>query len=238
MPERRPDLPDDGRVGVTARVGALVIAIAAAIASSGFRLGVMWGLAWLLAAILHPAGFRVLRHWLLWVILILLVLPPLAVTVPRDVGLPMGMAVSRDAVVLALSMLARSLIIVVAASGFAATVSVRDLTDFLEVGGLRGLGFSLGVAVHALPVARQTWATSARALRLRGGFRRARIRDTMLLGMTVIGNALRHADEVVESAMARGFAPERRRGAPPPRWRSDLAWLAVWLATAGLVLLV
>lgn len=238
MSERQPGLPADGGIGVTARAGALVIAVAAVVASAGIRLGIIAVLAWLLAAILHPAGFRVLRSRLLWVVLVMLVLPPLAVTEPRDLVLGAGMAVSSHAVALALTMVARALVIVVAATGFAATVTVRDLADLLETAGLRGLGFSLGVAVHALPVARQTWTTSARALRLRGGFRQARVRDTMLLAMTVIGNALRHADEVVEAATARGFAPDRRRGTPPPRWRSDLVWLAVWAATAILVILV
>ncbi len=238
MPDRQPELPADGGVGVTARAGALVIAVAAVIASAGIRLGLIAALAWLLAAALHPAGFRVLRSRLLWLVLVLLVLPPLLVTEPRDIGLGAGLAVSSHAVALALTMVARALVIVVAAAGFAATVTVRGLADLLETAGLRGLGFSLGVAVHALPVARQTWSTSARALRLRGGFRQARVRDTMLLAMTVIGNSLRHADEVVEAATARGFAPERRRGTPPPRWRTDLIWIAVWAATAVLVIVV
>jgi energy-coupling factor transporter transmembrane protein EcfT len=88
-----------------------------------------------------------------------------------------------------------------------------------------------------LPLARQTWSTSARALRLRGGFRRAPLRDAALLGMTVIGNALRHADEVVEAAMARGFAPEARPGAKPARWRSDLGWLAAGAAVAAAIVI-
>jgi energy-coupling factor transporter transmembrane protein EcfT len=152
------------------------------------------------------------------------------------VTLPWGLAVSREGLALAFTVLARSLVIVVAAAGFGATVSVRDLTCLFEAAGLRGLGFALGVAVHTVPLAKRTWITSARALRLRGGFRRAPLRDAALLGMTVIGNALRHADEVVEAAMARGFAPQTRHGAAPARWRADLGWLAAGAAVAIAIL--
>jgi energy-coupling factor transporter transmembrane protein EcfT len=225
-------------VGVTARAGALVLAVVLAAATSGVRLGAALALTWLLAVCVHPAAFRVLGRAAVWALLLLLAAPPLIVTTPRDVALPMGAAVSAEAIALALTMTARTLIIVVAAAGFAATVSVRALTELLEVVGLRGLGFSLGVAVHALPLARRTWTTSARALRLRGGFRRSRLRDAALLCMTVVGNALRHADEVVEAALARGFAPGRRRREPPARWRSDLGWMAIWTAIAALVMVV
>jgi energy-coupling factor transporter transmembrane protein EcfT len=135
-----------------------------------------------------------------------------------------------------MTMLARSLIIAVAATGFASTVSVRELSDLLEVIGLRGLGFSLGVAVHAMPVARRTWATSARALRLRGGFRHQWARDAGLLCMTVVGNALRHADEVVEAAQARGFSADRCSRTKPQHWRTDAAWLTGVVALAFVLL--
>ncbi len=224
-------------IGVTGRAGALVLCVALCVAVTGAKLAVAATLAWLLAAALHPSGFRVLRRPSLWAILGVLVVPILVFSVPRDVGLPWGLAASREGLTLAFTVLVRSLVIVVAAAGFGATVSVRDLTTLFEAVGLRGLGFALGVAVHTLPLAQQTWTTSARALRLRGGFRRAPARDAGLLGMTVIGNALRHADEVVEAAMARGFAPDARRRVAPARWQSDLAWLAAGAAVAATILL-
>jgi energy-coupling factor transporter transmembrane protein EcfT len=214
--------------GVTARAGALVLAIAAALVLQGPRLGVGLVCFWGLAGFLHPSAFRVLVRPAFWAVLLFLTAPTLAVGTPRDIALPLGLGVSSESVRLALTMIGRAAIIVVAASGFASRVSVRELTRLFEVAGLRGFGFSLGVAIHALPLAAHAWATSAQALRLRGGFRRARIRDLTLLATTVIGNALRHADEVVEAAQARGFVPERVRRVPPDRWRSDLVWIGAW----------
>jgi energy-coupling factor transporter transmembrane protein EcfT len=228
---------EGGRLGVTARGAALVLSVVLALVLDGPKLGVALVLTWGLGAVIHSSAFRVLARPALWSLLVLLVLPTLVIGTPRDLALPFGLAVSTEAVRLAAAMAARSLIIVVAAAGFASRVSVRALTELLEVVGLRGLGFSLGVAVHALPLATRTWTTSARALRLRGGFRQARMRDVTLLSMTVIGNALRHADEVVEAAQARGFDPARRSGGGPDRWRSDLAWIAAWALVVATLLL-
>jgi energy-coupling factor transporter transmembrane protein EcfT len=227
-----PDRPDGRRrsraaLGAVGRTGFLLIAVLLATATTGWRLAVALGCCWTISLVVHPSGFLVLRRLTLWGLLTLLALPPLLLLTPRDIALPLGLAVSVEGCDLALTMLARSLMIVVAAAGFASTVSVHDVTGVLEMVGLRGLGFSLGVAVHALPLARQTWATSARALRLRGGFRHHWVRDVALLAMTVVGNALRHADEVVEAAQARGFSPDRPERTRPDRWRSDVAWLIV-----------
>ena len=224
------------RPGSVARLGALVIAVVLIVLADGARLGVATAICLSGSLVLHPAGFALLRRPMLWVLLVLLALPPLLVTTPRDINLVAGMAVSSAGVSIALAMVARSMVIAVAAAGFVATVSARELTQLFESIGLRGLGFSLGVAMHALPLATRTWATSARALRLRGGFRRHRVGDLALLAMTVIGNALRHADEVVEAAQARGFAPDRHAPVAPAGWRGDLGWVMVWILTAAAVL--
>jgi len=214
------------KLGALGRAGFLVTTILLAASTTGWKLAVALGCCWAFSLCVHPLGFLVLRRLTLWSLLTLVALPPLLLLTPRDIALPLGLAVSADGCRVAMTMLARSLMIVVAAAGFASTVSVHDLTGVLEVVGLRGLGFSLGVAVHALPSARQTWVTSARALRLRGGFRGQWGRDVVLLSMTVVANALRRADEVVEAAQARGFSADRRgRRTMPEHWRADAVWL-------------
>lgn len=223
------------RPGSVARAGALVIAVALVVSADGGRLGAAVTVCLFGSAVLHPAGFAILRRPAVWLILTLLALPPIIVSTPRDVILVPGLAVSTAGLYVALAMVARSVVIAVAAAGFVATVSARELTQLFENVGLRGLGFSLGVAIHALPLTTRTWATSARALRLRGGFRRHRVSDLALLAMTVIGNALRHADEVVEAAQARGFAPDRHAPTAPAGWRRDLVWVAVWLGVTVVI---
>jgi energy-coupling factor transporter transmembrane protein EcfT len=225
------------RPGPVARCAALLMAVGLVVATAGTRLNVAAAACLLVALFLHPAGFSVLRRPMLWGLLTLLVLPPLVFTTPREVPLPAGLAVASAGLRLAWAMLVRTVVVAVAAAGFAATVSARELTGLFEAVGLRGLGFSLGVAVHTLPLATRTWTTSARALRLRGGFRRRWAGDLMRLAMTVIGNALRHADEVVEAAQARGFSPDRARREAVPGWPADLGWIAAWMAMTALVLL-
>jgi energy-coupling factor transporter transmembrane protein EcfT len=219
-------------VGVIARTAALVLAVVVSLVFTGQKLLVAHALCWGLALAIHPSAFRVLRRPILWVVLAGVVWPPLVFATPRDVVTPFGFPLASSAIALAWTMVSRSLILVVAAAGFVARVSVSELTDLFETVGQRGLGFSFGVAVHALPLAQRTWVTSAQALRLRGGFRRNRVRDVTLLATTVIGDALRHADEVVEAASARGFAPGRHQVAMPARWQGDLLWVLLWIGVA------
>jgi energy-coupling factor transporter transmembrane protein EcfT len=103
----------------------------------------------------------------------------------------------------------RATAIIVAVSGFAESVSISELAMLLERAGLKGLGFALGVAVNVLPLLQETATTAFQALRLRGGFRRARLRAMRLLLVTIIVNSLRHADNIICAAEARAFSPER-----------------------------
>ena len=68
-------------------------------------------------------------------------------------------------------------------------------------------------------------------MRLRGGFRRERLRALRMLMVTIVANALRRGDEVTEAAEARAFRPDGPRQRPPPLGQADLA------LTAGLIAL-
>jgi energy-coupling factor transporter transmembrane protein EcfT len=222
--------------GAAARMALLAVTVGTVVAADGWRLAASAGVFLLLAAALHPAGFRVWRRLALWILLTALALPPLVFGSPRDLVIVAGVAVARDALWLAGALIVRAAVIAVASAGFAATVSGQALTDVFEAVGLRGVGFSLGVAMHALPTTVSTWSTAARALRLRGGFRDHALRDAGLLAITVIGNALRHADEVVEAAYARGFSPDRPAPGSRVRWRGDAVWTVLWLGLAAVLL--
>jgi energy-coupling factor transporter transmembrane protein EcfT len=69
-------------------------------------------------------------------------------------------------------------------------------------------------------------------LRLRGGFRRRPWQALKLFLVTVIANALRHSDDVVNAAAARAFEPTVPRGEPVRFQRAD-ALLAVALLSLG-----
>ena len=122
-----------------------------------------------------------------------------------------------------------------AARGLAASTSPGELAGLLERAGLPGLGFTLGVAVNLLPAlersSRNTWDT----LRMRGGLRHRRRAALRLASLTVMGGALRRADEIAVAAEARGFGLRRARPPALHRGRLDAPVLAGLAALVALL---
>jgi energy-coupling factor transporter transmembrane protein EcfT len=71
--------------------------------------------------------------------------------------------------------------------------------------GLKGLGFALGVAQSMLATLAETSLTVFHTLRLRGGFRRRPFYSCRLFVVTVVSSTLRHGEDIVHAAAARGF---------------------------------
>lgn len=214
-------------VGVPGRLACLAAVVLAAVGARGVAAGWALALAVALAAACHRPGLAVLRAAYAWVMLGLLVVP--AIVLGGGPSYDLGvLRVSLPGLALGAEMSARALAILIAAAGFAATVPVVAVAGLLDRFGLRGLGFSLGVAVNMLPVLQGTAATTWQAFRQRGGFRRRRLRSLRLILATMIAESLRKAEDVVAAAHARGFGASRRP-APVPRGRYDLA-LAAGLA--------
>jgi len=220
------------------RLGLLMWSVVLGVVSSGWKLGVVLAATLALAAVVQPSGLRVLRRPALWFSLVPLLVLPLFLIEPRDLPLVDGLAASSVGATLGVSMLARAIVIAIAAVGFSATVSIRELADVLEAAGLRGLGFALGVAVHNVQQSHHVWTTTARAFRLRGGFRTKWWRDGRLLLVTVVSTMLRRADETVAAAHARAFSVDRIRPAAPRLSTPDRWWLAALAAVAAALLVV
>lgn len=137
-----------------------------------------------------------------------------------------------------LQMALRTLIILAAVDGFTSSVEIAEVGGFFERLGLRGLGFSLGVAINLLPSLRQSSANAWHSLWMRGGLRRRRWRGLQLYLMTVIANALRRAEEIALAAETRAYSPQRSRPLPVKSGALDgLAWIGV-LASALLIFLL
>ena len=126
----------------------------------------------------------------------------------------------------------RALCLTVALSVALNALSVSEMARLFETVGLKGLGFALGVALNLLPTLRENAMTAYHTLHLRGGFRRHPWRALKLFLITVIANALRHSDDVVNAAAARAFEPTVRRGEPVRFQRAD-GLLAVVLLGLG-----
>ena len=147
-----------------------------------------------------------------------------------------GLSLSGQGFWAGLWMALRALSMALAVGGFAYAVSADEIARLFEAAGLRGLGFAVGVAFNLLPALEETARNAYQAMRLRGGFKRERLRALRMLLVAIVVNALRRGDEVVEAAEARAFRPDGPRREPLPLRRADLALAAVLIALgAGLL---
>ncbi len=208
------------RVGTAGYLSCLLFCLLLAMLLSGWRVVLACALSMALALALYRPGLAPLRRPWLWTMVAALVLSSTFLSGAPSLGA--GLALGAQMALRALSM-------IVAVTGFAATVSILDLTLLLESMGCKGLGFALGVGFNMLPVVRETAVTTFYALRLRGGFRRARLEAARALLVTIVVNSLRHADDIVSAAEARAFsvekAPARRLEWAPGDWQLALGLL-------------
>jgi len=126
----------------------------------------------------------------------------------------LGFSFSSVAILGGIQMSLRATVILLAADGLSSSVNIVEVAGLLERGGLRGLGFSIGVATNLLPDLRQSSTNAWHSLRMRGGFRAQWKRGVQLLVVTVFSNALRHAEQIVLAAEVKAFRPEFIRNSP------------------------
>jgi energy-coupling factor transporter transmembrane protein EcfT len=125
-----------------------------------------------------------------------------------------------------LQMVLRAVVLLVAISAFSSSVEISEVAGVAERLGLRGLGFSIGVAFNLLPSLSQAANNTWNSLHMRGGFRAHKLQSLRLLLLTILGNALRRGDEIALAAEARAFSPEQSRAMPLRRGKLDL-WLVL-----------
>lgn len=149
-----------------------------------------------------------------------------------------GVSLSSGDLLLGLQMVLRGLLILVAADGLSASTDISELAGLFERAGLRGLSFSLGVAVNLLPALREAGTHAWHSLWMRGGLRARWGRGLQLLVLAILTNALRRADDIVLAAEARAFRPELSRRLPIRVGRWDWGVIALGLVSLiGLVIL-
>lgn len=106
-------------------------------------------------------------------------------------------------------MTARALALLVLVTGVTASLEIAEISAVFEGIGMKGLGFSLGVALNLLPALHDSSVHAWRSLVMRGGLRHKRWRALQLLLVTIVSNALGRAEEITLAAEARCFNPER-----------------------------
>jgi energy-coupling factor transporter transmembrane protein EcfT len=198
------------RLTAGARLAVLLLTVSLAVLSGGVMSLLLLTAAITYSLLSGDGGLKVAWRWQLWLpLLSLLLLSPFAIG-QHDMSL-WGVPFSGEGLRASVYMLLRALTIAVAVGGFANTVSVDDLVRLFERAGLAGLGFAVGVAFNMLPTISTEAQTVFDTMRLRGGFRRRRIFAVRMLLITVLTNALRHADDIVCAAEARAFQPAKEQ---------------------------
>jgi len=189
------------------------------------------------AIILYPASFQRLLRWrILFLLGMILIASLLFGGETRDASL-FGIDYSMDGLKNGLLMILRAVVILVAVDGFSSAVEIGEVAGLAERLGLRGLGFSIGVAFNLLPALRQATANTWHSLWMRGGLRRRRLYSLRLMLVTILTSALQRGDEIALAAEARAFTPERSRAIPLRRGRLD-AWLGLPLLGILLVIML
>ncbi len=213
-------------------LAALIIAILA----SEAKLVLVLVAILLFTALFHSQALKLLATWQLWFfVLVTLVLSPFVIG-DKDIAL-WGVGLSQEGFWAGVWMTLRALSIALAAGVFAGAVSVSQMAQLFERMRLKGLGFALGVATNVLPTVYETMETSYQAVRLRGGFRRGRLRTLRLLLVAIIAGSLRRGDDIVSAAEARAFDPTTSQGPPLRMTRADVALVSI-ISVLSLALVV
>jgi energy-coupling factor transporter transmembrane protein EcfT len=222
-------------IGIWGHLAFLVWTIVLGILAPGGRLLLVLGFVVVFSALFFQGGLKLVGRLEFWFLVVSAVLLSPFLIGEKDISL-FGLSLSSQGFWAGWWMALRALSVALAVGGFAYAVSVDEMAWLFEMAGLRGLGFAVGVAFNMLPTLEKMTYNVYQAMRLRGGFRRERLSTLRKLLVTIVVNALRRGDEVVEAAEARAFRPDGPRREPLPLGRADLALIVV-LAALGVGLL-
>ena len=223
---RRPAL---GTVGYLA---VFACSLAAVMITPPVRLPWAAALCLLAALLVYPRAFSGLIR-LRWLVMVaLLCLPPVFLVGAVDRQLA-GIRYSSEGLSAAVQIALRILVVLVSIQGLTSSVDISSVAGLLERAGLRGLGFSVGVALNILPALLVSAQNAWRSLWMRGGLRRNRLRGLRLLAVTITAGALSRAEEIALAAEARAFSPEHARSLPVRVGRWD--WLSLGLGILGII---
>jgi energy-coupling factor transporter transmembrane protein EcfT len=221
-----------GRLGPLGYLASGLASMAGAIVAQGWHTALALAVSVVLAVVLYPSALRRLRGRRFLLFTTLLVVS--SALFLEEEGLAWhGWSLSTYGLENGGQMVLRAAAILVAVGGILERVGVSQLASMLERLGLGGLGFAFGVALNSLPALGETAGNATAALRLRGGFRRERLRAVRQLFLTILTNSLRYGDQVVAAAEARAYSPERARPLPL-RW----SWVDIVLAGGLLAIVV
>lgn len=206
--EKRPELSIYGSLFF------LISAIAGSILTQGVTavLVLAYVLTW--SYLLCSEVARQLKSRRFWFFLLsLILLSAAAMGGEKDLSI-VGVQLSSEGLLGGLGMAIRAVTIVMATYTFARTASIGGLSALCARLGARELGFLLGIALNLLPLLQRTSANTLLAVRLRGGFRRNRLKSLQKMALTTLVNSLRYSDDIVYAAESRAFGGVQPNMAP------------------------
>lgn len=224
------------RLGTPGYLCCFAASMTAAVLLPGWRSLLALAVSAVLALLFYRSAFRALTHAGLWVFVALLFVSMTFWVGEPDASLG-GLPVSLSGLAVGAQMALRALAITLAVRGLAARVSPAESAGLLERVGVKGLGFTVGVAFNLLPSMERSVRQTLDTARLRGGSLRRRPRLLRLAALTTLTTALRRAEDVAAAAEVRGFSPAHTRPLPLRHGRYDLV-LGLVLAVAVAAMLL
>jgi len=207
-------------MGTLAYLSCFLASLLASMLTDGWRTGLALAFSVGLALAFYPPALRAVRGRAFWAFSLVLLLSGLLWASEPDTGVG-PLTLSWTGLNIGVQMVLRAASILIATRGLAISTSPGELAGLLERVGVKGLGFTFGVAVNLLPSLEQSARHTSDTLRMRGGLRHQRWHALRLATLTVMSNALRRAEEIAVAAESRGFTPEQARPLPLRRGWAD-----------------
>lgn len=224
-------------LGVLSYLSIFALSLSAVTLAPAQRLPWIAGGCLLVALLIYPRAFRGLMRWRWLGMIGLLALPPLFLLGETDRSL-LGIPYSSEGLASAIQIALRILVFLVSVQGLTESVDISSIAGLLERAGLRGLGFSVGVAFNLLPALFQSAQNAWHSLWMRGGLRKKRWRALQLFAIVVVANALNRAEEIAIAAEARAFSPEKSLAYPIKKSKLDWLILAFTLLCIGMMVII
>lgn len=193
------------------------------------------GLCVLVLMILYPEAWRSVTNPRRLILLGLIAIPPIFFLGDVD-RIFLGIPYSYLGIVSSLHIALRFVVVLLALEGMTSAVEISALAGLLERFGLKGLGFSMGVAVNLLPSLQKSCTQSWLTLKMRGGLRKNWWKGLKLFSLTTITCAINRAEEIALAAESRAFSPEKIR--PMPIKRSPLDWVVFIVVGLSTLLII
>lgn len=222
-------------LGTMGHLGLFLWSLGMVLLSSQSKVPVSAGICLIVLCFIYPGVWKRAIQIRRLVLLGLMVLPPILFYGEPEQSI-LGIVVSPAGIRLSALIAMRFVVIMVALEGLTNAVEISALAGVLERFGMKGLGFSMGVALNLLPCLRSSCIQTWQSLRMKGGLRKKWWQGLKLYALTVVTNALSKAEEIAQAAEARAFSPERSRSMPIEKSRLDFVLLPI--SALSFVLLV